>query len=59
MIKIIISAVPLQLRVVPLDKEGHQDAWVPEFLFTVAKEADQRREGEKWRRAQVTPAMPE
>ena len=26
---------PMQLRVVPLDKAGKQEAWVPEFLFTV------------------------
>ena len=27
----------VQLRVVPLDKAGRQEAWVPEFLFTVEK----------------------
>jgi len=49
----------VQLRVVPLDKNGHQEAWVPEFLFTVEKEIEERKEGEKWKRASVTPAMPE
>lgn len=50
----------IQMRVVPLDKEGRQEAWVPEILFTVTKEAvEERREGEKWTRALVTPAMPE
>ena len=45
---------------VPLDKHGRQEAWVPEFLFTVVKEAvEERKEGEKWRKAIVTPAMPE
>ena len=31
------SLVQVQLRVVPLDKAGRQEAWVPEFLFTVEK----------------------
>lgn len=51
--------VDIQLRVVPLDKEGKQEAWVPEFLFTVEKEVEEKKEGEKWKRASVTPAMPE
>jgi len=50
----------IQLRGVPLDKEGRQEAWVPEFLFTVEKEnLEEKKEGEKWKRATVTPAMPE
>jgi len=50
----------IQLRVVPLDKEGRQEAWVPEFLFTVEKEnIEEKKEGEKWKKAVVTPAMPE
>ena len=49
----------IQMRGVPLDKEGRQEAWVPEILFTVTKEVEERREGEKWTRALVTPAMPE
>ena len=51
----------VQLRVVPLDKEGRQELWVPEFLFTVQGEdgRGETREGEKWRKAVVTPAMPE
>ena len=54
------EVVDVQLRVVPLDKNGRQEAWVPEFLFTVQKEAvEERKEGEKWWKAVVTPAMPE
>jgi len=54
------EVVDVSLRVVPLDKHGRQEAWVPEFLFTVVKEAvEERKEGEKWRKAIVTPAMPE
>ena len=54
------EVVDVQLRVVPLDKNGKQEAWEPEILFTVAKEAvEERKEGEKWRKATVTPAMPE
>jgi len=49
----------IQLRVVPLDKDGRQEAWVPEFLFTVDKEVEDKKEGEKWKKAVVTPAMPE
>jgi len=49
----------IQMRVVPLDKEGKQEAWVPEFLFTVEKETEEKKEGEKWKKAVVTPAMPE
>jgi len=49
----------IQLRVVPLDKDGKQEAWVPEFLFTVEKEIEDKKEGEKWKKAVVTPAMPE
>eukprot|EP00092_Neocalanus_flemingeri_P006212 GFUD01006684.1.p1 GENE.GFUD01006684.1~~GFUD01006684.1.p1 ORF type:complete len:700 (+),score=137.10 GFUD01006684.1:114-2213(+) len=49
----------IQLRVVPLDKEGKQEAWVPEFLFTAEKETEEKKEGEKWKKAVVTPAMPE
>ena len=52
----------VQLRVVPLDKEGRQEAWVPEFLFTVLGQGGRQgegREGDKWRRAVVTSAMPE
>jgi len=49
----------IQLRVVPLDKDGRQEAWVPEFLFTVEKEVEEKKEGEKWKKAVVTPAMPE
>ena len=48
------------MRVVPLDREGRQEAWVPEFLFTVAGEVGEAgRGGDKWTRALVTPAMPE
>lgn len=55
-----VEVCDIQMRVVPLDKEGRQEAWVPEFLFTVNKEAvEERRDGEKWTRALVTPAMPE
>jgi len=49
----------IQLRVVPLDKEGKQEAWVPEFLFMAEKEVEEKKEGEKWKKAVVTPAMPE
>ena len=49
------------MRVVPLDREGRQEAWVPEFLFTVLGEGSRQeaKEGDKWRKAVVTPAMPE
>ena len=56
----VVDIVDVQVRVVPLDKHGKQEAWVPEFLFTVEKGAiEERREGEKWTKAVVTPAMPE
>ena len=54
------EVVDVQLRGVPLDKDGRQESWIPEFLFTVHKaDLDQRKEGEKWKKAVVTPAMPE
>ena len=50
----------VQLRGIPLDKDGKQEAWIPEFLFTVNRtDLEQRKEGEKWTKAVVTPAMPE
>ena len=49
--------VELALRGVPLDKEGRQEVWVPEFLFTI--QAQDCPDGEKWSKAVVTPAMPE
>ena len=52
--------VDVQLRGVPLDKDGKQEPWIPEFLFTVQKtDLEERKEGEKWKKAVVTPAMPE
>jgi len=50
---------PVQLRVVPLDKRGRQEAWVPEFLFTVEKITGDEIGAEKWWRGVVTPALPE
>lgn len=52
--------VDVQLRGVPLDSQGRQEDWIPEFLFTVHKaDLQERKEGEKWKKAVVTPAMPE
>ena len=49
----------MQLRVVPLDRSGRQEAWVPEFLFTVERITGDEVAAEKWWKAVVTPAQPE
>ena len=49
----------MQLRVVPLDRSGRQEAWVPEFLFTVERITGDEVAAEKWWKAAVTPAQPE
>ena len=49
----------MQLRVVPLDRSGRQEAWVPEFLFTVDRITGDEVAAEKWWKAVVTPAQPE
>merc|ERR1712173_317524 len=46
---------PMQLRVVPLDRSGRQEAWVPEFLFTVDRITGDEVAAEKWWKAVVTP----
>ena len=49
----------MQLRVVPLDRSGRQEAWVQEFLFTVERITGDEVAAEKWWKAVVTPAQPE
>ena len=51
--------IQMQLRVVPLDRSGRQEAWVPEFLFTVERITGEEVAAEKWWKAVVTPAQPE
>lgn len=52
-------SIQMQLRVVPLDRSGRQEAWVPEFLFTVERITGDEVAAEKWWKAVVTPAQPE
>ena len=52
-------SIQMQLRVVPLDRSGRQEAWVPEFLFTVERISGDEVAAEKWWKAVVTPAQPE
>ena len=52
-------SIQMQLRVVPLDRSGRQEAWVPEFLFTVEGITGDEVAAEKWWKAVVTPAQPE
>ena len=53
------TPIQMQLRVVPLDRSGRQEAWVPEFLFTVERITGDEVAAEKWWKAVVTPAQPE
>ena len=54
-----VTPIQMQLRVVPLDRLGRQEAWVPEFLFTVERITGDEVAAEKWWKAIVTPAQPE
>lgn len=51
-----------QIRVVPLGRDGNQDYWVPEFLFSVETphcHTEDKSTEEKWCKVKLSPAIPE
>ena len=52
----------INIRVVPLDKTGRQEQWIPEFLFAVdpSQAKSDKLLADKWIKVgKLSPAMPE